>query len=188
MMKEVDRLVDRYGRFEKRVRRWTEVWCRSFCSNCGHVCCRSHYCDETRQSAFLARVAGCFSRGSVFNHASGWLRETGCNLVAGRPPVCYEFLCRSISEAVSYDSRHRHALLVTSMVITHVGKKAINGRHLVEATQTADLKRIRLERFLTRLEEAETAFRLATDILDGRPAGANPGTLARIVSPPRNRQ
>lgn len=182
MMDDINRVVDRYGRFEQRVRQWTERWCRPYCSICRHVCCRSHFCIETRQSVFLARVAERFSPGSVFSHANGWLRETGCSLVAGRPLVCYEFLCRSISDAVIGDPHRYHALMVTSMVITYVGKKAIGGRHLVEATQTADLRRIKAQRFLTRLDEAETAFQLATDILDDWPPGVSAGTLDRIVS------
>jgi hypothetical protein len=185
MMVDINWLIGRYGLFEQRVRQWTEGWCQPSCSVCRHVCCRAHYCIETRQSVFLASVAGRFPPRSLFSHIHGWLGPTGCTLVAGRPPVCYEFVCRPIVDAVAGDPLRHHALLVASMVMTHVGKRAIGGHHVVEATQAADLKRIKTERFLTRLNEAEAAFDLATDLLDGRQVNASIDLLACIVSPPR---
>ncbi len=188
MIEDVDRLVRCYGAFEQRVRQWTEKWCRSFCSACQHVCCRAHFCIETRQSAFLTRVVRHFSPGSVFNPSQGWLGKRGCTLVAGRPPVCYEFICRTILHGVAGDALRHHALLVASMVVTHVGKKAIGGRHVVEATRPVDLERINPDRFLRRLDQAESAFDLATDLLDGRPVQHRTDLFACIVSPPKKEQ
>lgn len=186
MVVDIDWLIDRYGLFEQRVRQWTARWCQPSCSVCRHVCCRAHYCIETRQSAFLASVAERFSPRSVFSHTHGWLgQEGGCTLVAGRSPVCYEFVCRTIVDAVAGDPLRHYALMVASMVMTHVGKRAIGGRHVVEATQAADLKRIKTERFLARLDIAEAAFDLATDLLDGRQTNASTDLLACIVSPPK---
>ena len=185
MMVDINRLVQCYGQFEKRVRQWTEKWCQPYCSVCQHVCCRVHYCVETRQSVFLERVAGRFSPRSVFSDTHGWLGHKGCTLIAGRPPVCYEFVCRSIVDAVAGDPLRYHALLVASMVISHVGKKAIGGRHVVEATRPVDLERINPERFLARLDRAQAAFDLAAALLDGRTINAHTDLLACIVSPPR---
>jgi hypothetical protein len=185
MMSDMTRLIDRYVQFEQRVRRWTDRWCRPFCSTCDAVCCRSDFCLETRQSAFLARVVRQTAPESVFDTTRGWLGATGCSLVAGRPPVCYEFLCSDICNAVAGDSDRRHALLAASMVLSHAGKRVLGGRHLVEATRSADLNRINEKRFMTRLVEAEAAFQAAAYILGGRPSTAGIRALTRIVPPPR---
>lgn len=178
-------LVERYGRFEQRVRQWTEKLCRPYCSVCRHICCRAHFCIETRQSAFLTTVVTQCSRHSVFNATHGWLDQQGCTLVAGRPPVCYEFICRAIVDAVAGDPFRHHALLVASMVIPHVGKKAIGGRHVVEATNPAELNRINPVRFLSRLELAEATFDMAAAFLEGRQVNAHTDLFSHIVPPPR---
>jgi len=131
------------------------------------------------------RVAGRFAPRSAFSEIRGWLSATGCALVAGRPPVCYEFLCGDIWAMVADDPNRRHALQTASMVVSHVGRRVIGGRHLVEALYAADLKRIATARFRTRLNEAGEAFQAAVRILDGGSAGAGDlKALARIVSPP----
>ncbi|WP_419661484.1 uncharacterized protein Dvar_19170 [Desulfosarcina variabilis str. Montpellier] len=188
MKVDINRLVQRYGQLEKRVRQWTENVCRPYCSVCRHVCCRDHFCSEVRQSVFLSRVANQFSAQAVFDPAHGWLGQTGCTLVAGRPPVCYEFVCRAIVDGVAGDSLRHHALLVVSMVMTYVGKKAIGGRHVVEVTRSADLKRINVKRFLSRLDQAEAAFDLAADFLDGRQVSARSDLFSSIVSEPRTKK
>lgn len=188
MIMDIDRVIRRYGQFEQRVRQWTETRCRPYCSVCRHVCCRTHYCLETRQSAFLAGVVQRFPPQSVFSHTHGWLGRRGCTLVAGRPPVCYEFICRPIVDGVAGDPSRLHALLVASMVVTHVGKKAFGGRHVVEITDPADLARIDPERFLRRLDRAEAAFDLAADLLDGRRTSRRLDLLSCIVSPPREKK
>jgi hypothetical protein len=185
---DINRLVQRYGLFEKRVRRWTESVCHPYCSDCRHVCCRDHFCIEVRQSVFLSRVASQFSPQAVFHPTHGWLGQTGCTLVAGRPPVCYEFVCRAIVDGVAGDSLRHHALLVVSMVMTYVGKKAIGGRHIVEATRLVDLNRINPKRFLSRLDQAEAAFELAADVLDGRQVSVRSDLFSCIVPAPKKKK
>ncbi|BBO74934.1 hypothetical protein DSCW_23510 [Desulfosarcina widdelii] len=181
---EIASMVDRYGDFEQRVQRQMEQRCQPACSVCRHVCCRPHFCEESRQSAFLERVVRRFSPQAVFDKKRGWLSPKGCTLVAGRPPVCYEFLCGDIPDAVSADSHRRWAMLALSMLVTHVGRRAVGSRHLVEATGAGELTRIHRERFAARLEEAEAALAEAAAILDGRRTTAAGPTLARIVPPP----
>jgi hypothetical protein len=188
MKVDITRLVQRYGQFEKRVRQWTEKVCQPYCSVCRHVCCLAHYCSEARHSVFLSRVADQFSPQAAFHHAHGWLGQNGCTLVAGRPPVCYEFLCRAIVDGVAGDPFRHHALLVTSMVMTFVGKKAICGRHVVEAMRYAELERINPNRFLSRLDQAEAAFDLASDFLDGRQVSARADLFSCIVSAPKEKK
>jgi hypothetical protein len=181
----IDRLVERYGRLEQQVRLLTEQLCRPACSACRRVCCRIDFCLEARESIFLTRVVDRFSPDAVFDPTSGWLTRTGCALVAGRPPVCYEFLCGEIPDAVSADHRRRHAMLVLSMLLTHAGRKVACGRHLVEIVDGEGLHRIQFRRFNQRLDEAEEAFAAADAILRGGGPGAGTQTLTRIVSSPR---
>lgn len=185
MISKLAGLVERYGQFEQQVSQWTRQWCGPFCSVCRTVCCRPDFCIETRQSAFLERVARRFSPLAVFSRSSGWLSAAGCALVAGRPPVCYEFLCRTISDTVAGDPGRQHALLVASMAITHVGRQAFGRRHLVEATDAAGLRRIHPERVMSRIDMAEAAFHAAVDILEGRSTSSAIQALSRIASPPQ---
>ena len=181
---EIASMVERYGEFEQRVRQQMEQRCRPACSVCQNVCCRPHFCEESRQSAFLERVVRRFSPRAVFDKKCGWLSSKGCTLVAGRPPVCYEFLCGDIPDAVSADSHRRWAMLALSMLVTHVGRRVFGSRHLVEATSASDLTRIHQARFAARLEEAEAALAEAATILDGRRTLAAGPNLSRIVPPP----
>ena len=126
-----------------------------------------------------------FSPRAVFDKKCGWLSPKGCTLVAGRPPVCYEFLCGDIPDAVSADSHRRRAMLALSMLVTHVGRRVFGGRHLVEATNAGGLTRIHGERFAARLEEAEAALAEAEAILDGCRTPAAGTNLSRIVPQPR---
>ena len=185
MKSDIARLVDQYGQFEQRVRQYTENWCRPFCSVCRHVCCRVHFCVETRESVFLRRVAKRFSDRSVFSPSHGWLTAVGCALVAGHPPVCYEFLCHHISDSVSGDPYRHYALRVLSRLITHVGRHAIGGQHLVEITRASHLNRVDPDRFMNRLREAEKAFQAVVNVLDVRSSDADIPALSRIVRPLR---
>ena len=74
---------------------------------------------------------------------------------------------------------------VSSMLITHVGRRAIGDRHLVEATHATDLNRVNPERFMARLDEAEKTFCVVAGILDGQPSAADIQALSRIVTPLR---
>jgi len=181
----IDRMIERYGEFEQRVQQQMEKHCRPACSVCRNVCCRPHFCAESRQSAFLERVVHRFSPRAAFDRKSGWLSSEGCTLVAGRPPVCYEFLCGNIPDAVSADTCRRWAMLVLSMLVTHVGRRIYGSRHLVEATDASDLTRIHGERFAARMEEAASALAEAATILDGRRTVAAGPNLSRIVPLPR---
>ena len=180
MKPDIPTLVDRYGRFERQVREQMERRCRPQCSQCRRVCCRIHFCTESRESVFLDRVVRRFSPDASWDPLHGWLSSGGCSLVAGRPPVCYEFICRDISDALSSGPDRGHALRTLGMLLTHVGKSAVGGRHLVTATGEAQLNRIRPDRFMARLEQAQAALQAAAAMLDGRPWAAAAAALNRI--------
>ena len=182
---DINRLIDAYGGFEQRVRQEMERRCRVFCAACRQVCCRVHFCVETRESVFLKQVARRYSPHAGFDSVHGWLGPDGCSLVAGRPPVCYEFLCRDIPDAIHGDPHRRHAMLTLSMLVTHLGRRAVGGQHLVELTDKTALMRIAGSRFYAHLAQAEAAFEAAVGLLDGQLSDDATALLSRIVVPPR---
>ncbi len=92
-----------------------------------------------------------------YSTQKAWLSEAGCKLSVGRPPVCYEFLCANILDA-QQTGMQRYAMIVLSKLISHIGKKALGSRHLIEVMDPADLKKVRYSRFEKRLSEARNAF------------------------------
>ncbi len=182
-MKKLDMaaLIDRYGQFEQRVREQMAVRCGPTCASCRQVCCRAYYCVETCQSTFLTKVVQRFAPDARFDAAFGWLSPAGCTLVAGRPPVCYEFLCRDIPDAASLDPDRRHAMQALSMLVTHVGRRSIGGRHLVEITCESELYRIEPDRCMSRLDQAQAGLQAVVEILDGHPSAAAISMLSRIT-------
>jgi hypothetical protein len=156
-MTELEHILKAYGKFESEVRVFSsELWVQ-WCSNCSEVCCKALYCRETFESPFLFLLLNKYSH-QLDNHTQkAWLSEAGCKLSIGRPPVCYEFLCANILDA-QQTGMHRYAMIVLSKLVSHIGKKALGSRHLIEVMDPAGLKKIRYSRFEKRLSEARNAF------------------------------
>jgi len=156
-MDELEHILREYAAFEDKVRRFSsELWFQ-WCSSCREVCCQAVYCRETLESPFLVLLLKKYSR-QVYNDTQKvWLAEAGCKLAVGRPPVCYEFLCANILDA-RQTGIQRYAMIVLSKLISHIGKRALGTRHLIEVMDPADLKKIRYSRFEKRLSEARKAF------------------------------
>ena len=76
-------------------------------------------------------------------------------------------------------------MLTLSMLVTHLGKRAVGGRHLVELTDETALMRIAVSRFYAHLAQAEAAFEAAVWLLDGQLSDDTTALLSRIVVPPR---
>ena len=49
-------------------------------------------------------------------------------------------------------------MIVLAKLISHIGKKALGSKHLVEIMTPADLEKVRYSRFEKRLSEARNAF------------------------------
>jgi hypothetical protein len=49
-------------------------------------------------------------------------------------------------------------MIVLSKLISHIGKRALGSRHLIEVMDPDDLKKIRYSRFEKRLSDARNAF------------------------------
>jgi len=156
-MDELEQILQNYAAFETEVRVFSsELWFQ-WCSNCRQVCCKSVYCRETIESPFLYLMLQKHSPHISFNTQKDWLSQTGCKLSVGRPPVCYEFLCGNILDA-QQTGIQRYAMIILSKLISHLGKRALGPRHLIEVMEPADLKKTRYSRFEKRLSEARNAF------------------------------
>lgn len=154
---ELDSILKQYSSFEIRIGRAIDDICTKHCSVCSSVCCKPEFCRETIESSFLSLLNKKFYPVSEYSKKNGWLTETGCILSAGRPPVCYEYFCKSIME-VQPDDMHRYAINVLSMLVTHIGKHALGRRHLIEILDENELKKLKITRFRKQLNEAEAAF------------------------------
>ena len=156
-MDELEHILKAYAEFEAEVGAFSsELWSQ-WCSNCREVCCKPVYCRETLESPFLLLLSKNHSPEVFYSTRKAWLNEAGCKLSVGRPPVCYEFLCSNILEA-QQPGMHRYAMIVLSKLMSHIGKRALGSRHLIEVMDPADLKKVRYSRFQKRLSEARNAF------------------------------
>jgi hypothetical protein len=156
-MDELQHILVKYAAFEAEVRFFSSGLWIQWCSKCREVCCQAVYCRETLESPFLFLLSKNHSPEVSDSTQKAWLNETGCQLSVGRPPVCYEFLCGTILEA-QQTGMQRYAMIVLSKLISHIGKKALGSRHLIEIMDQADLKKVRYSRFEKRLSEAHNAF------------------------------
>ncbi len=156
-MSELDYITERYLNFERDVRVMMDSVCTRHCPRCDKVCCKQVFCRETTESPFLAHILEAYPPATTYNTESGWLTDTGCGLLIGRPPLCYEFLCENIlaSQKSEFDC---YMVKILSALMTHIGKNAYGGRHLVEILTKDDLHRIRSLRFIKKLREAQAAF------------------------------
>jgi hypothetical protein len=156
-MDDLEQILKAYADFEAEVRAFSSALWFQWCSTCRKVCCQSVYCRETYESPFLCLLLKNHSHPVSNSTQNDWLGEAGCKLLVGRPPVCYEFLCANILDAWQ-TGMHRYAMIVLSTLISHIGKKALGSRHLIEVMDPADLKKVRYSRFEKRLSEARSAF------------------------------
>ena len=165
-MDELDRILKAYATFESEVRVFSsELWL-PWCSNCREVCCKAVYCRETIETPFLFLLLKKYSYHVSSTTQTAWLSEVGCKLSVGRPPVCYEFLCSNILDA-QQTGMHRYAMTVLSKLVSHIGKRALGSRHLIEIMDPSDLKKVKYSRFQKRLSEALNAFDVVQLFLSG---------------------
>ncbi len=155
-MSGIQPIQKEYGHFELRVQKVMNLCAEPFCSLCQSCCCQHVICEESVLSPFLLGVHKQFPPTDLFCDTYGWLSTRGCTLTAGRPPVCYEFLCDVMMTNLPNDDT-RYALRTLGMLVTHLGRNALGGRHLVELSED-DLDRVRLDRFTKRLQECRRVF------------------------------
>jgi hypothetical protein len=165
-MERLEDILREYAAFESEVRFFSSERWVQWCSNCRKVCCKALYCRETFESPFLILLLNKYSHQLYNNTQKNWLSDAGCRLSIGRPPVCYEFLCANILDA-QQTGMHRYAMIVLSKLVSHIGKRALCSRHLVELMDPADLKKVKYSRFEKRLSEARNAFDVVQSFLSG---------------------
>jgi hypothetical protein len=186
MSPALSQIVAAYAAFESQVRCWIAGLSGPACAVCEKVCCSPVYCRESLESPFLARVRAEDPPQGVYSPAKGWLTAAGCALACGRPPVCYQFNCRQITEIFPDDHR-RYLMKVLSHLVPYVGRRAWGSRHIVEIMDEAVLARLKIARFQRRLAEARSALGIISRLDFSRPAGA-PAALraefAKIVPQP----
>ena len=158
-------LREAYLQLEVAVRRLSDRVCAPYCSVCTAVCCRAHLCGEARESAFLKSVAPP-DEAALFHRETGYLGPSGCRLVAGRPPVCAEYICSPMERDLGPE--RAYAVLALGKVLPWVGQRALGHRHLV-VLDAAQLPRVNARRLRVRLELAWTLVRAVERFLDGAP-------------------
>jgi hypothetical protein len=183
-MSELNFIISKYATFESKVQDYTSGYFRPYCSVCTDVCCKPEFCRETLDSPFLALVRATHKTAASYSNDAGWLSTTGCTLTIGRPPVCYEFLC---DEIMTFQSSAMHLYVdnVFAKLISHLGRRAYKGKHLVEIWQRKDLHRVKRSSFESRLRESQAAFqaiRLFHE--DNRLPPKNLEVLRKIAPPP----
>lgn len=167
VMSELDKIIEMYIDFEKKVSMTMTAMCTAHCSACATVCCREELCRETVEAPFLCLLRKEAPALAAYSSDRGWLTDSGCALSMGRAPVCYHFLCTDIlaSQNTQID---RYMLEVLAALINHIGKNALGDRHLVEILDLEDLQRVKLPQFSKKLLEAQTAFNAVEAYLNTR--------------------
>jgi len=180
MKAELSKILEEYAAFEIQVRCLISERCAPHCSVCERVCCRPEYCRENIDSPFLTLLSSKAPRDTAYSAGAGWLTSTGCALSTGRPPVCYQFSCKKITDSLP-DDQHRYLFRVLSELVPHIGKRTFGGRHLVEIMDAPTLERVNINRFRKQLAEARRALNAIRSFTVNRclPASAL-GDLARI--------
>jgi hypothetical protein len=159
MKVELHQILEEYAAFETAVRQQISDFCAPHCSVCALVCCRPDFCRENIDSPFLNLLSAKILQNAAYSAGHGWLTSSGCALSTGRPPVCYQFNCDKIIDALP-DNLNRYLARVLSNLVPHIGKRALGDRHLAEIMDFAQLKKVKHGRFEKRLDEARNALQV----------------------------
>lgn len=159
MNAELLQILEEYTAFETAVRQQISDFCAPHCSVCALVCCRPEFCRENIDSPFLNLLSGEILQSAAYIAGRGWLTASGCALSAGRPPVCYQFNCDKIIDALP-DDLNRYLARLLSNLVPYIGKRALGGRHLVEIMDPVQLKKVKHGRFAKRLGAARNALQV----------------------------
>lgn len=147
-----------YAHLEKRIGGLIRRLCAGFCRKCADCCCREDICRESIDSSWLTLVWGLADNHiSQYDKIDGWLAASGCQIIAGRPPVCYEFFCDDILNV--FDSGpFRDELKQLSKLISITGKRALGNRHLVVLSAEEIALRLNCGKFSDRIANSIKLF------------------------------
>lgn len=184
MATELSKILKEYAAFETIVKRQITGICAPHCSNCKTLCCGPDYCRENIDSPFLKMISSKSRLLKAFCPEHGWLTPAGCALSAGRPPVCYQFNCDKIMDALPGDL-DRYLTRVLSSLVPYIGMRALGNRHLVEIMDPVQLNKVKHERFGRRLGEARKALQVIRSFIrHGILKTSSLATLSKILPPP----
>lgn len=184
MATQLSIIIDNYIDFEITVRQQIARISAPHCAVCQGVCCRPEFCRENIDSPFLNRLTARARPDRGFSAKRGWLAPTGCALRAGRPPVCYQFNCNRIINALPTDQQ-RYLFKVLSNLVPFIGQRSLGPRHLVEIMDPAQLEKVSLKRFAGRLDQARDALHaIQTGIEPGLLRALSRAALSRVVPIP----
>ena len=134
-----------YQSLEQKVSQLVVSVCRPFCSTCSNCCCKTDFCSEAFDSYWLEMTWKLWGYNrSQYDDSIGWLLSDGCRLAAGRPPVCYEYLCNKIIDGIPNDTLYH--LKEVSMQLSSAGKKALGNRHLITLTSEQIMTRMNIRK------------------------------------------
>jgi hypothetical protein len=166
-MKTIEDLLQPYSELEASVRQLMSNLFSKTCGMCTACCCRTDICEEATESAFLAKLLAMQGiRASDMDEGIGWLDLHGCTLEYGRPPVCYAYYCDELIARLP-DEDARQAAIILGKLMYHVGCNALGEWHLVEVMDQKDLDKVDFAGLSRRLEEAQAAFEVIKQYVDG---------------------
>lgn len=147
-----------YRNLEQQTGRIILSICRPFCSRCNVVCCKEEFCSESIDSFWLRLIWQiCDHEISQYDKRRGWLKSNGCRLKAGRPPLCYEYICNHIFEKVP-EVLVLQPLNSISNLLSLAGKNALGSRHLVTLSSRQILTRLDFNRLKARISHSLKLF------------------------------
>jgi len=169
MSPQLHSAVLEYQRLETQVRLLIGEVCKSHCSHCLNRCCKKDFCVESIASPWL-RLVWETSHHKImeYDDSTGWLTDSGCRLNAGRPPVCYEFMCSQILMEISATDR-MHTIKVLSKLVTFAGANALGKKHLVTLSSTQLLTRLNYTRLRRRLAHSQEILQNCEQVLNSCP-------------------
>jgi len=160
-------VIRKYTDFERNVITTQWKYCEAYCTSCSTLCCHPDICIETMDSAFLRLLRKHYHANLQYNNTTGWLTKNGCALSVGRPPVCHEFLCSSVTESFC-TSLHNYVIYIITKLVSYVGVRAYGSRHLVEIRQADNLHNINHPRLFNRLSQGIRALDSCNEFLENK--------------------
>ncbi len=159
----------KYRYLELEINHTISSICSPFCRPCKGGCCRAEICVESVSSYWLRLVRTVENHNLVqFDENRGWLASNGCRISAGRPPLCYEFLCDKIFENTHPGSFSR-SFKELSKLLSLAGKNALGNRHLVTLSSKAISTRLNFIKLEARIAAATESFKRYKKDLIGEP-------------------
>ena len=154
----------KYGQLEKEVSHSLSRCCRPFCNGCGD-CCKADICVEAVDSAWLRIVRKQAGHKTFrFSRSTGWLSSKGCRLKVGRPPLCYAFSCKSVTDYFRKETILNPVLAIAKLP-SAAGQNALGKRHLVTLEENEILDKLDFHRLRKNIALARETCRHYSKIL-----------------------